>query len=298
MQPFKHTPYAGTKAPFTIGLEPLEPDRWIEPDGNLPRYLREKAALFSARHDDVFRAHPDTLAAQQEALDLLVAHLPDRHPDTYRLQGEAIEISPTGERVPLRCADRQPLETAARLVQDDLVIMRRGPDGHELVAAAVCFPSSWRLADKFGLPLDRIHRPVPGYDGKMAKRMDLIFDRLPRERIVWRSNWSIYDSDRLPAFRSGTEFSHMRDEVDFDGAFLRVERQTLRRLPNSGDLLFTIMIYLDPLKRLRDHPDRKTLAEGLHRQLMALNAEQVAYKALSRRRIQLADYLQAIVTSA
>ena len=45
-------------------------------------------------------------------------------------------------------------------------------------------------------------------------------------------------------------------------AFIRVERQTLRKLPSSRDILFTIRIHLDPLAVLARHPDRATLASS------------------------------------
>ncbi len=296
--PFRYTPYAGRKTPFSIGLEPLAPDDWLEPDGNIDRYLDEKQHLFATRYDDVFRARPGTEAAQSEVLDLLVDYLPSRHPDRYAVEGDRIRIAGSDRCEAFRDPACPPLERAARLVQDDLVLMRKGPEGYELAAAAVCFPSSWTLAEKFDRALDAIHAPVPGYEGKMARRLNLIFDRLPGDQIVWRTNWSVYDSDRLPAFRSGSEFAQFRDTTDFDRAFLRVERQTLRRLPVSGDLLFTIMIYVDPLNRLRDHPDRKRLAEGLRQQVLALDADQLGYKSLTRRRDQLAGYLATLVDGA
>ncbi|MEM1047538.1 MAG: DUF3445 domain-containing protein [Pseudomonadota bacterium] len=293
--PFRYTPYAGRKTPFSIGLEPLDPDAWLEPDRNLGRYLDEKQHLFATRYDDVFRARPDTEDAQSEVLDMLASYLPARHDDIYSIETDGMRIAGPGRVVSLTDPDRPPLERAARLVQDDLVLMRKGPKGYELAAAAVCFPSSWTLAEKFDRPLDAIHAPVPGYEGKMARRLNLIFDRLPDEQIVWRTNWSVYDSDRLPAFRSGSEFAQFRDTTDFDRAFLRVERQTLRRLPISGDLLFTIMIYVDPLNRLRNHPDRQLLAKGLRQQVLALDADQLGYKSLTRRRDQLAGYLETII---
>ena len=43
-------------------------------------------------------------------------------------------------------------------------------------------------------------------------------------------------------------------DVDLNAAaFIRVERQTLRKLPQSGDILFTIQIYLDPLGMIACH---------------------------------------------
>ena len=40
-----YTPYDGTARPFTIGLMPLDSGRWIEPDDELERYIREKKRL-------------------------------------------------------------------------------------------------------------------------------------------------------------------------------------------------------------------------------------------------------------
>lgn len=297
MTSFRYTPYADSKVPFTIGLEPLDPTRWIEPDQNLPHYLAEKTNLLSTRRDDVFQARTDTVAAQQEVLDLLVDYLPKHHPDYYRSDGMRMEVLPVKQEVSLQDPGKPPLEIAAGLIQDDLVIMRPGHEGYELVAASVCFPSSWMLSEKFGRTLEAIHEPVPGYEGKMARRMNLIFDRLPRDQIVWRSNWSVYDSNSLPIFKSHAEFSHLNNDIDFDGVFVRVERQTLRRLQKSGDLLFTIMIYIDPLHQLRAHPDSQTLAKGLKAQLLALNADELSYKSLNRRQTHLADYLDEIITA-
>jgi hypothetical protein len=47
--------------------------------------------------------------------------------------------------------------------------------------------------------------------------------------------------------------------------YLRLERQTLRKLPESGDILFTIRIYIDPLSALETHPEGASLAAGHRR---------------------------------
>jgi len=48
-----YMPYDGSARPFTIGLMPLDPISWIEPDDDLNRYLAEKARLASERFDDI-----------------------------------------------------------------------------------------------------------------------------------------------------------------------------------------------------------------------------------------------------
>ena len=70
-------------------------------------------------------------------------------------------------------------------------------------------------------------------------------------------------------------------------AFIRVERQTLRKLPASGDILFTIRIHLDPMKVLESHPDRAALAASFAAQLAALDKAQLDYKGLTADRDRL-----------
>ena len=80
-------------------------------------------------------------------------------------------------------------------------------------------------------------------------------------------------------------------------AFIRVERQTLRRLPNSGDILFTIRIYVDPLAALARHPEGRSLARSLRDQLVALDEPQAAYKALLAHRGRIVAALDAFVSA-
>ena len=69
-----------------------------------------------------------------------------------------------------------------------------------------------------------------------------MFDRIQPSNPVKRFNWSLYTDGALYHPASSGE----RD-VRPEHAFLRVERQTLRKMPVSGDVLFTIRIHLDPL---------------------------------------------------
>lgn len=292
LPPFHHTPYDGTSQPFTVGLKPIGEEAWLEPDPFLAKHLGEKKRLFSDHLETVFRAEPDTDAAQQEVLDLLTENLSRFHADTHRVGDAEVEIVANGERIPL--AGAPALVTAASLVQEDLVLMRPGQDGYRLTAAALCFPSSWSLAEKFGQSMTGIHDNVPGFNGsRMGMMVARIFDNLKAGQFLERFNWSIYpDGDLhhpLP--------KQIRVKID-DGAlaqlFLRVERQTLRRLPGSGDILFTIKIHHDPLAALEAQEGRAGLAEGLRKQLLALDPDQLAYKGLVATRDDLARALEKI----
>ena len=278
---FTHAPYVGNTRPFSISLKPIEPSLWIAPDHLLLPELTLKRDLLAHRRAIVVRERADTRAAQDEMLGLLVDHLTKRHPTLYSLAGSTMTIA-GAETADLADPTEPPVVRAARLVQDDLVLMRRDRDSWRLVAACLCFPSNWSLAEKFDLPMDAIHAAVPGYAGQMSDRVNRIFDYLPQDQVVERFNWSIHEDDRLHHPPSGAAHRWWQEsgKSPLDSAFVRVERQTLRRLPVSQDIIFTIRIYIDPVAAFRGHPDGKALARGLSEQLAGLNADQLAYKNL------------------
>jgi hypothetical protein len=286
-----HTPYDGSSRLFAIGLKPLDVTGWIDADDRLAADLAQKERLAATRRDDVFAAEPDTEAAQAEVLALLVEHLPARFPDLYRRDGNMMHVA--GRAVPL---DATPaLWTAARLVQEDLVIMRRGETGWRIAAASLSFPSSWRLAEKFGRPIHEVHAPVPGFAAgtRNAELIARMFDNMRPETPMIRWNWSVYGDAELfhphnsPARRFG-------EGARADNVFLRVERQTLRLLPQSRDILFTIRIIVDPLDALERHSDAQRIATALIDQLGSFNAEQLDYKGMTLERDRLVARLREI----
>ncbi|MBZ9859205.1 heme-dependent oxidative N-demethylase family protein [Mesorhizobium sp. CA12] len=300
-----HTPYDGSSKLFTIGLKPLDFDRWIEVDELLLPHLAEKQRLYAEIPEKVFVEEDGTSEAQREVLDLLAAHLEAAHPGTHRRSGadvEPIGFEETIDRLPPALREA-PLAKASLLVQEDLILMRRGEHGWRLAAGSLCFPSSWSLQEKFGKPLQEIHKPVPGFGPgtRPAELINRMFDGL-QGQAVERFNWSIQADDALYHPLSNVERidratnrpSRFADgDVDAH-AFIRVERQTLRKLPLSRDILFTIRIHLDPLKLLIRHPDRAALAVSFAEQLLALDQQQLDYKGLTADRDRLVEFLSGM----
>ena len=297
----RHTPFDGSSKPFTIGLKPLDPAEWIEPGDDLEVQLAAKDQIYRELLPQVFVEQPDTRAAQQELLALLLDHLPGRRPDLYRRDGSLVTIG--GVRTVDLAQDLPPLRLASMLVAEDLILMRRGDDGWRLAAGSLCFPSSWTLAEKFGKPLQEIHGPVPGFGAgtRFADLIERMFDGL-QGQAVERYNWSIQAGDALyhplsdrQRIDRATGRSSKFPDGDIDAhAFIRVERQTLRKLPRSKDIVFTIRIHLDPLAVLARHPDRAALAASFAAQLLAMETAQLDYKGLTADRDRLVERLRAM----
>jgi hypothetical protein len=299
MSSLLHTPYDGSSRLFQIGLKPLDPAEWIEVDEKLPAYLDEKERVSATHPDEVFVAEPGSLAGQGEVLDLLAGHLTERFPEAYRRVGDFIEIGPAGRRVALGGA-AAPLQAAASLVQEDLVLLQSGEAGWRLAAGSLCFPSSWSLREKFGRPMHDVHRPVPGFGAgtRNAQLIERMFDNLRPQMPVIRWNWSVYGDDRLfhPESADPGALRFGAGERA-ENVFLRVERQTLRRLAVSRDIVFTIRIHVDPLAALERQPEAGRIAGSLIDQLEALDAAQLDYKGLTRERDRLVARLDEIALS-
>jgi dimethylamine monooxygenase subunit A len=279
-----HTPYDGSAKPFTIGLKPLDPHEWIEVDHNLKTYLAEKWRLYAEKCNDVLAAMSGTEDAQSEVLQMLLDYLPHRFPDTYRLDGSVMDIADGAFRVHRMFNPVSALATAGRLVQEDLVIMGRSPEGWRLVAASLCFPSAWNLHEKIGRLMHEVHGPVPGFnkDTRNAGLIERMFDNLRVEQPVIRWNWTLFGEDtlHLPAAENSMT-RRFGDGPVAEHVFMRLERQTLRKLPRTGDILFTIRTHIDPMDVLEHHADGPRLAAAMAGQVAAFSPEEMAYKGLA-----------------
>ena len=292
----KHMPYDGSHKPFEIGLHPLDIADWIEVDEERAVYLREKRRLLDETPDKVFVEEPDTQNTQEEVLKLLVEHLVEKFPEVYTQTGNTLAITGTDYAIELEDTSSPALLRAALLVQEDLVVMRKSEMGWRLVTASVSFPSSWNLQQKFSRPMHEIHQPVPGFgEGtRKAQMIERIFDNLQVDLPAERFNWSIYsDNELFHDDRTGEHFHHSKPDVVAQ-SWLRVERQTLRKLPKSGDILFTIRIHLDPMKLLAKRTNTNEIIDAFIASLNSLDRDQAAYKVLEADRSQLIKRLEEL----
>lgn len=176
-------------------------------------------------------------------------------------------------------------------MQEDFCLMRSAPEGYVLCAASVCFPSRWLLAEKIGQPMAQIHAPVPGYAEKLRSPVNRFFEQIRSDRPVWRLNWSIVDSPDLFLLQSWDVNPNLNAANAGEKLWIRVERQTLRRLPQSRNILFTIRTYVSSLSLLETNP---SAAKGLAAAIQQVSPEMQRYKTLLPIREVLLDYLTSI----
>ena len=274
----RYRPFLDGPWRLAMGIKALDLADWIEIDERFAPQLAARKQLLDAQRSEVFATLPESGPGQRELLELLLDHLPQRSPEHYRRQGGRIENRTTGEAFALAAWDDAPLELAGRLVQEDLCLMQRGETGYRLVAAVLCFPAHWRLSDKLGRPLEAIHGPVPGFGERLAGPVDRFFHSIQVARPVWRVNWSLVDTPTL--FLPPEHRGHPKPvsaERAGEQLWLRVERQTLHRLPRSGDVVFGIHTYVDPLA---DAIDSAEAARALAARIREMPEPMARYKSI------------------
>lgn len=211
-------PHARVSGPLRMGLVRLPETDWIDP-------APDRSARMA-----VFDAHPESVRITAEA-EPAIAEL-----------AELLGVDGG-------------LEACARAVWEDLCVMVQAGPGEpfRLTAAAVGFPTDWRLDEKMGKPVAAIHAPTDGYAEALASGVDRFMDGLQSFNIFGRTNAFVVPSDALrylPQDGLEARFAHVTPENAGETLHVRCEREALRRLPKSRAIIFTIGIYREPLGKL------------------------------------------------
>lgn len=265
-KPLPYRPFRyGPEYHVTMGLRVINHEDWIELDSQFPKFHAEKARRIIERGDKCTITAPEAYPAAVELLEELARYLPDRYPTLFhRTETGRLVNSWSGDsfNVTERPLREDPLTICARLVQDDLAIMMKREDGqYRLLAGSILLAGTWRLMDKFGMTLSQIHETgdVPQFREKLEAGMVKFFGRLRPDQLYARHNYFMQVDDGLGWSHSiGSEDAPGEsrgwgDAKDQEGSravedlWFRSERQTLRRLPQTGAVVFTIRTYFHPM---------------------------------------------------
>ncbi|KAF2151178.1 glycosyltransferase family 22 protein [Myriangium duriaei CBS 260.36] len=273
-KPLPYRPFRyGPKYNITMGIRQMQWDEWIELDNHYPKFHAEKTRRIRERGSKCCKTAEESRVkdAAVELLEEFCDYLPKRYPSLFQKTKAGMFNRFTREDFDIRSdmltcngIAEDPMQLAARMVQDDLAIMFERDDGqYYLLAGSILLAGFWRLEDKFGMPLSEIHTSgdVPGFKEKLEKGMMSFFRRIKPESPVLRNNYFIQVDDELAWSSSiGDEDSQ---EVSWDTAesnrpiqhhYFRSERQSLRRLPRSGGVVFTIRTYFHPITEICREP--------------------------------------------
>ncbi|UJR16215.1 hypothetical protein I4U23_003125 [Adineta vaga] len=291
-RPFRDGPFQ-----MTMGLQSLNILEWIQIDRNYREELILKQKLLNSnRRSDIFICKDEAYAGAMETLQMLIEHLPYQYPNMFQRNHSKTQITNliTGKLFDLTEANhKHPLEIASLLVQEDLVIMQRAANEETYYAnaLAVCFPSGWLPKSKCGLPLASVHMPhVPFFQEKLRTSMDRYFLKLKVENPVQRVNWTLQIGNELCHTAIDEKDSRLiTKDTAGELMYLRTERQTLRRLPKSNTILFTIKTHMTKMEDVcRNEPETAKRLAGAVRNWPP---EMIEYKGAGQYKDGLVQYL-------
>ena len=235
--------------PFVkMGTRTTSLDEWFVIDDAFDAEIALRRRLLAEQRDVVFDCAPNADAAAQEVLELVSAWLRERD-------------------LPVPDLDDHPLAVAGTLVPDDLCLMIPRDGDWWFEGASLCFPSIWRLSDKFGRATTDVHSTVAHYRDVLAEKVDRYFTGMPVDRIVRRRNLSVkpWPLLHVPTTKPDQPLGPLIPDATGAPFWLRTERQTLRRLPGTGAILFTIKVQIAPAAVLLERPDIAAQLAAMYR---------------------------------
>lgn len=281
----RHRPYLTAAAAFDIGLKPMEMAGWLDVGTDHADFMAAKRARLAGCPPLYYRALARSRRAQAELLRLVAANLTTHHAQLFTRDGDVLADHIDGSLHHLDDPGREPLDILGGFAEEDFVLFGREEGQDVVIAASNAYTSSGRIVSCVGRGMHFAHEPVPGLNAALAARIDRVIGNVQAGKPVVRFNWFVTPiASRL--FPEGSHDANVEAGEAAARAFaadhaaaggllwLRVERQSFVRLPETGALAFGIHTYSDPLAAIADERDSLTALQQL---LTAYSDERLAY---------------------
>jgi hypothetical protein len=258
-----YRPYRWATADFQLGLRRIQPQSWIMIGAEHAAMMLQKCARLDQQRTFYYRTLPDSLPAQRELRDRVTAHLVADHPRSFDRRGTVVRSLLTGRMLDLDDDTVDPLLQLSYLIEEDFMLLDVHGGTPRIIAASNAYSSSGRLAASVGHDVAWAHDPVPSLTPRLGGRINQVLGSIQTTIPCERFNWQITplatvffphdDPHAANAAAMHAVAATLRDDPSRAGELLwmRVERQTLSRLPNSGAVAFSLHTYSDPLSSLQ-----------------------------------------------
>lgn len=265
---------------------------------------RERALLLSQDPNRCI-VLPHMMAAQWDTLELIMESLAADYPEHFSLTRDGLQWRwinrPLGIDDAFMFGDPSslpfpPFEYITRQAQGDFTLQDQREDNLYIDGGMVTTQADWSLEFDVGMSFHEWHGPVPvAHDLGVFDRALQFLLRIQHDRPVRRLNWTMTVNPRLDTSPEnypiwGPDRTTVTPDNVGDKLHLRVELQTLFRLPRSNAILFGVRAYLASLSELSRVPH---WGRRLHRVLRDIHPELAEYKGLTRYHQNAVDFLSA-----
>ncbi|WP_373503373.1 DUF3445 domain-containing protein [Aestuariivirga sp.] len=284
----KHRPYRNSGAIFQIGLKPMDPERWLDTGPDHAAFMAMKRERLKGRPPLFYRSIPESFDAQSELLNAVTAQVLKCHGAQFKMDGGHLIDLVDGSRHDLADTSLEPLEIVGNALEEDFILFQKRAGQDIITAASNAYTSSGRIVSCVGRDMRYAHDPVPGLNEQLAARIDRVLANIQKGAPVVRFNWFItaissrlfpqgWHEANVSASEQVARSLHEDHRLAGELLWLRVERQTFLRLPETEALAFGIHTYSDQLSSISN--DRESL-EAMHRLLGEYSKDRLNYSAM------------------
>lgn len=294
---------------YSVNIEPHVPGRegsvfehTFDVDEHYVSEMRDRARVLA---DDPLRCQslPHMTLAGWDLLELIMESKARDYPDMFQLTkngdrwhwvNKPLGIDDTFTFLDETTLPYGPMEYITRQAQGDFTLQDQRDDNLWIEAGMVTSQADWSLDFDIGMSFHEWHAPVPlaGGMGIFDRALKFLL-KLQYGAPVRRFNWTmtvdpLLDTSPENYHKWGASKATLTPDTVGRRQHLRVELQTLYRLPRSNAIVFPIRCYLISFQDLVTVPK---WGRRLHRVLQTLPEELAEYKGFARNRQMLTDWL-------
>jgi dimethylamine monooxygenase subunit A len=288
-----------------LGLRPIKAAQWMLLEEDYAATMQQKRARMVECPELYYGTLPCSLLAQHELRERVAAHLAADHPQHFRRSGPALQCLIDGARYDLRDDSMEPLQQMSRFIEEDFMLLQEIDGAQIITAASNAYSSSGRLVASVGKNVSWAHERVPQLTAKLGPRIDRMIGSIHADTPCERFNWQLtpLSTKFFPHEAHAANAGAMRQVCDAlrrnpeqaeEMLWIRVERQTLSRLPESRAVAFTLHTYSDPLASLRGDVESLRAILTLMR---SYSEERLEYSEMNFVRDSVITWLEATVNS-
>ncbi|KAH7914672.1 hypothetical protein BJ138DRAFT_999554 [Hygrophoropsis aurantiaca] len=243
----------------TMSLKNLEPDWWLELESTYRARISQRKELFAKHGKMVIDYLPGSEASCKELMEMAIQFLCKRYPNQFEYHNWSRTFTNHILGTQTKITEVHPLVFLLDNVPEDFLITQEDEKtGLYVMRAGVsCSAVGWNMSEKIGRPIHEIHGPVPDYKEKMAFSMDRYFSKLPSHKPIQRGSWGLEVGEPLFLQTDEPDWSTRQSQnpnLTLSDIYLRVDWQTLRRLPQSRSIVFNFKALFTPITDFRREP--------------------------------------------
>jgi len=189
------------------------------------------------------------------------------HAESFEKTGSVVRSLVTGHTLDLDDDSTEPLLQVSYLIEEDFMLLEEAQGTLRITAASNAYSSSGRLVASVGHDMAWAHEAVPQLTHKLGGKISRVLGSINAATPCERFNWQITPMATVffphddPHAANAAAMREVATELCRDPPrageilWIRVERQTLRRLPNSNAVAFSLHTYSDPLSCVQSDPE-------------------------------------------